>query len=111
MRKAHPKVRDESGDPCRSLEGLGKPTRRSVRGRKAHLEVWEGLGGPPGGSGVVKRPTQRSGRPTRSSERIMKPTRRSGRSREAQQEVWEGSGVSTGGPGVFGSLSQRSCMG
>ena len=58
----------------------GKPTRRSGRGREAHLKVREGSGGPPGGLGGVGMPTRRFG----------SPTRRSGRGQEAYPKVREG---------------------
>ena len=59
--------------------GVGKPTRRPGWGRKAHPEVWEGLGIPLGGAGGVVRLARRSER----------PTRRSGRSRETHSYVRE----------------------
>ena len=76
--------------------------------QEAHLEVREGSGGQPGGSGVVGRPRLRSGRGGESLLDPLKvqvglgglpeglgwvgwPTRRSGRIREANPNVWEGS--------------------
>ena len=47
----------------------------------AHLEVWEGSGGPPGSPRVVERLTRRSGRvwrPIRGPGWVERPTQRSG---------------------------------
>ena len=39
--------------------GVGRPSRRVEMGRQALMEVWEWLGGPPGGSGSIGRPIRR----------------------------------------------------
>ena len=62
--------------------------------KDALTEVQEWSGGPPGGPGLVERPSQRSG---------------SGQ--EALPKVREWSGGPLGGPGVVGRPSQRSGSG
>ena len=52
-----------SGGPSRGPEGVGRLTRRSGRGREAHLVICEGSRRPSGGLGVVGRPSGRSRRP------------------------------------------------
>ena len=72
-----------------------------MRGREAHLVVWEGSRGKSGGPGGVRRPTQRSGR----------HTQRAGRRREANPEGPEGSGGSPRGLGGIEWVILRSRRG
>ena len=44
---AHPEVREGSGGPPGGLGGVGRPTRRSVKGREADPEDRERSGDPP----------------------------------------------------------------
>ena len=67
------------------------PTRRSGKGREAHLDVREGSGGAPGCLREVGRPIWRSER-----------------DREDHQDVREGSGDPPGGPGWVGRHTQTS---
>ena len=70
----------------------------------ALLEGREWLGGPPGGPGVVGKPSCRS-------EVVGRPFRRSGSDRETLPEVRELSGGHPVGPGVFGRPFERDMSG
>ena len=70
---------------------IGWETHLKFReGLGAYQEVWDWLGGPPGGLGVVRRLTQRSRR-----------------GREAHPEFWEGSGGLSKTPGEVGRPTWR----
>ena len=64
-RESYPEVRkrlDGLGSPTEGSGGVRRPTRRFLRVREAHLEIWYGSGGPLGGPGGEGRCTQRSRR-------------------------------------------------
>ena len=73
------------------------------------MEIWQGSGGPAGGPGGFRRPSQRSRRAWGSLPEVReglggpggvgRPSRRSGRHWEALLEVQEKSGGPSGGPG------------
>ena len=86
VREAHLELQVGSGG---SPGGLG-------RGREAHPEIWEELGGPTEGLGGIGMPTCWA---RRSTQRSKRPTRKSGSGRESHPEVLEGTDVPPGGPG------------
>ena len=63
------------------------------RGWEALPEVQERLGGPPGGSGGVGRPSRRSGSGRRASRWFRRPSWRSDRVQDVLPKILEGSGV------------------
>ena len=81
------KVCEKSGGPTEGLEGVGRHSRRSVRGREALSEVWEALPNPPGGSEGVKKPFHRFRKGCENLPKVLegsggvgRPFQRSGRS-------------------------------
>ena len=94
VRRAHPKVREESAGSQFGPGGVDRLTVWFGRCREAHPEVREGSEGSAGGKGGVGSPNKGPGNPpvgpggvempTRRSKR---PTRRSGRGWEAHPEV------------------------
>ena len=105
-REALQYFRKRSGGTLGRLLQVGRPSCRTVRGRQAHPEVWEGYGSLPGGQGGFGRPNQKSGRGGEANTESERPTRRSWWGRAAYPEVWEGSGGPAGGPGGVDRSSQ-----
>ena len=91
VREAHPKVQKGSGHTHGVPGGVGRPIRRSGKGRrpswwdercwKVLLQVWEGWGGPSKGEGEV-------GSLPRGLGEVELPNRRSRRGWKAHPEVW-----------------------